>query len=199
VVYSADQGFAMGEHGLRMKVAPYDASYRSTLIAAMPGLIPAGSVCPQTPNATDIVATFHALAGIAPIDPIHGRDLTPLLRDPNAPWPHATLYESTGESYGSDVARTLADAPATAEHQKVPWYVALVRDRWKLVRYLRPGTSDELYDLANDPDELTNLRDIPAHRDRLLTLNRALDAELRRTNAPDRMLSPSDGLQRDPR
>ena len=42
VIYTADQGFAMGEHGLRMKFAPYDASYLSPLIVSMPGAIPAG-------------------------------------------------------------------------------------------------------------------------------------------------------------
>ena len=37
VIYSADQGFAMGEHGFRIKMAPYDANYRSPLIVSMPG------------------------------------------------------------------------------------------------------------------------------------------------------------------
>ena len=48
VIYTADQGFAMGEHGLRMKIAPYDASYRSPLIVSMPGTVAAGKVCKQT-------------------------------------------------------------------------------------------------------------------------------------------------------
>ena len=63
VVYTADQGFAMGEHGLRMKIAPYDASYRSPLIVAMPGTVAEGQFCRQTPNAPDLVATFFAVAG----------------------------------------------------------------------------------------------------------------------------------------
>ena len=53
----------MGEHGLRMKIAPYDASYRSPLIVSMPGTVAAGKVCTQTPNAPDLVATFFGLAG----------------------------------------------------------------------------------------------------------------------------------------
>ena len=66
VIYTADQGFAMGEHGLRMKIAPYDASYRSPLIASMPGTVAAGKVCPRVANAPDLVATFFALAGVKP-------------------------------------------------------------------------------------------------------------------------------------
>ena len=34
VVYTSDQGFANGEHGLRQKVAPYDAAYGSPLIVS---------------------------------------------------------------------------------------------------------------------------------------------------------------------
>ena len=37
VIYTADQGFSMGEHGFRTKLAPYDANYRSPLIFSMPG------------------------------------------------------------------------------------------------------------------------------------------------------------------
>ena len=45
VVYSADQGFAMGEHGFRAKLAPYDANYNSPLIVSIAGKLPAGKVC----------------------------------------------------------------------------------------------------------------------------------------------------------
>src|SRR5439155_27103 len=104
VVYTADQGFAMGEHGLRMKIAPYDASYRSPLIVSMPGTVAAGKVCRHTPNAPDLVATFFAVSGVKPPADLHGRDLTPLLKDPSAAWPHPVLYEHTGHDFGADVA-----------------------------------------------------------------------------------------------
>lgn len=42
VIYTADQGFSMGEHGFRTKLAPYDANYRSPLIVSRPGTIPQG-------------------------------------------------------------------------------------------------------------------------------------------------------------
>ena len=66
VVYTADQGYAMGEHGMRMKIAPYDASYRSPLIISRPGAVAAGKVCKRVVNAPDLVATFFALAGVKP-------------------------------------------------------------------------------------------------------------------------------------
>ena len=75
--------------------------FRSPLIIAQPGLTPAGKVCNVPVNAPDLVATFAAQAGVKIPWATHGRDLTPLLKDPAAAWPHPCLYEFTGENYGS--------------------------------------------------------------------------------------------------
>ncbi|MBI5800525.1 MAG: sulfatase-like hydrolase/transferase [Verrucomicrobia bacterium] len=183
VIYTADQGFGMGEHGFRTKLGPYDATYRSPLILSQPGLTPKGKVCNVPVNAPDLVATLAARAGVKIPWTTHGRDLTPLLRNPAAEWPHPCLYEFTGHNYGSSVARLLAGEPAKAEFHDVPWYVAVVQDGWKLIHYLRPGVGDELYDLKGDPEELTNLITTPQHLGRLTKLRAALKAELERTQA----------------
>jgi arylsulfatase A-like enzyme len=188
IIYTADQGYAMGEHGMRMKIAPYDASYRSPLIVSMPKTIPEGKVCPQTPNAPDLIATLFAVAGVKPPESLHGRDLTPLLKDPAANWPHPCLYEHTGEHYGDAVGKVLADDPKKAIYQKVPWYTAVVHGGWKYVRYLQPGVPEELYDLNTDPDELKNLAADPKHAEKLASLRVAMVAELKRTGAPAAML-----------
>jgi arylsulfatase A-like enzyme len=193
VVYTADQGFAMGEHGMRMKIAPYDANYRSPLIVSMPGTVAAGKVCRQTPNAPDLIATFFAAAGLKPPADHHGRDLTPLLKDPGADWPHPCLYEHTGHDFGDDVAKVLKENPKEAIYQRVPWYTAAVHGGWKYVRYLQPGVPEELYDLRSDPEELTNLIGQPKHAAKLTHLREALAAELRRTKAPEPMIPSSPG------
>jgi arylsulfatase A-like enzyme len=183
VVFSADQGFAMGEHGCWMKVAPYDANYRSPFIVSMPGVVAQGKVCPQVVSSVDLIATFFAFAGLEQPWKMHGRDFTALLREPGAAWPYPCLYEHTGESYGSDVARILKNKPKKAEHQNVPWYDAVVQDGWKYIHYLRAGEIEELYDLRNDPEELTNLAAAPEQRERLEKLRATLLAELHRTDA----------------
>jgi arylsulfatase A-like enzyme len=183
IVYSADQGFAMGEHGCRMKVAPYDANYRSPFIVSMPGVAAQGKVCPQVVSSVDLVATFFAFAGIEQPWKMHGRDFTPLLRDPEMAWTYPCLYEHTGETYGKDVAKMLKSKPAKAEHQNVPWYDAVVQEGWKYIHYLRAGEIEELYDLQNDPEELTNLAANPEQHQRLVKLRAALLAELHRTDA----------------
>jgi arylsulfatase A-like enzyme len=190
VIYTADQGYAMGEHGMRMKIAPYDASYRSPLIVSWPGVVAAGKVSGQTPNAPDLIATLFALAGIAPPDGLPGRDITPLFKNPSAAWPHPCLYEHTGHHYGDDVATVLVENPKEAIYQKVPWFTAVVHGGWKYIRYLQPGVPEELYNLAADPEELTNLAAKPDHATRLGQLRDALASELKRSRAPAAMMPP---------
>lgn len=139
VVYTSDQGFANGEHGLRQKVAPYEATYRSPLIVSMPGTIPDGKYCPQSVNAPDLVVTFFAQAGIELPWKMHGRDITPLLVQPDDDeWQHPTLFEHTGRDYGADVTKALSGGKE-AIHAGVPYYVALRHGRHKQVRVLPRG------------------------------------------------------------
>ena len=182
VVYSADQGFGMGEHGFRTKLAPYDATVRSPLIVSMPGLTKAGGVCSVPVNAPDLVATFLGQTGVEVPWAVHGRDLTPLLRNPSSNWPHACVYEFSGDQYGKQ-ARDLVEAtPDKAEYHNVPWYSVVVQGGWKLIHYWKPGVGDELYDLRRDPEELQNRVGDSAERSRLKTLRGALKAELERTS-----------------
>jgi arylsulfatase A-like enzyme len=181
-----------------MKIAPYDASYRSPLIISRPGRVAAGKVCRQTANAPDLIATIFGHAGVKPPDDLHGRDLAPFLQNPAADWPHACLYEHTGGSFGDDVAKVLQEKPQGAVYQKVPWYTAVVQGGWKYVRYLQPGVPEELYDLGSDPEELQNLSAEPKHVERLRRLRGALAGELKRTGAPAVMLPPARPAQGKP-
>jgi arylsulfatase A-like enzyme len=111
---------------------------------------------------------------------MHGRDLTPLLRNPDGPWPHPAMLVSTGRKFGSD---TNATPPGEQEAMDgVPWYV-MIRD--KRYKYVRPLVTDydELYDLEQDPEELDNLAVKAAHQDLLRRMRTAMIAELRRTEA----------------
>ncbi|MGB8170207.1 MAG: sulfatase/phosphatase domain-containing protein, partial [Chthoniobacteraceae bacterium] len=183
VIYTADQGFSMGEHGFRTKLAPYDANYRSPLVVSMPGTLPAGATCAHCVTSPDLVVTFHKFAGIEPAWPMHGHDLTPLLKDPAAPWPYAAFYEFAGEHYGREVAKVVNDSPANAVYHDVPWYVVARNDRWKLIHYLEAGQGEELYDLQNDPEELANVAGKAENKPLIEKLRDALKAELKRTDA----------------
>lgn len=198
IVYTADQGFALGEHGMRTKVAPYDANYRSPLIISLPARFPKGRVCTVPVNGPDLVATFCALAQVSVPWPLHGRDITPLLRNPASEWTHPTLYQHTGATFGRSVGATLRETPNDATYAGVPWYVAIRREEFKFVHYLQPGNGEELYDLTNDPDELKNLINQPAYTSQVARLRADLAAELTRTDAGFNLDTPKSSPGRRP-
>lgn len=183
VVFTSDQGFAWGQHGFQHKLAPYDATIRSPLIVSMPKTIPAGTVCRSPVGGVDLVPTFFKLAGIDLPWKMHGRDISPLLRDPQTAWPHPVLLSLTARKYGSDTAKVPTD-PRQRDLAGVPWWVFLVDGRYKYIRTLVDGEIEELYDLERDPEELHNLATKPAYAEKLRAMRTATIAELRRTEAP---------------
>ena len=165
VIFTADHGLALGQHGLMGKQNLYAHSTRIPLILAGPGVEPGGR-----PDALvwhgDTAATMLDAAGLPELPGIEGESLLPIASGRRAPPPRETF------------------AMVHAESQRA------VRDaRWKLIRYLpnaRPkngpapegrtsrGTrAEQLFDLAADPGETVNLARDPAHR---ATRDRLADA-----------------------
>lgn len=183
VVLTADQGYAWGQHGFRAKLAPYDANIRSPLIISMPGVLPEGKVCRTPVGGVDLPPTIFSFAGLDLPWTMHGHDLTPLLKNPNAPWPHTLIMPFTADQFGADC--DVVPAPPGNRHKSgLPWYVMLVdKNHRKYIRTLEANEPEELYDLEADPDELTNLAFNPAHAATVKRLRAAAIAELKRTGA----------------
>jgi arylsulfatase A-like enzyme len=183
VIYTSDQGFANGEHGLRQKVAPYEATYASPLIVSFPGQIPAGRFCLHSVNSPDLVVTMFAWAGIELPWKMHGRDFSRLMRDPDdSTWDYPTLYEHSGDDFGQNVTQAVMKE-SIAKHAGVPYYVAVRQGRWKYVYYLQRSESDELYDLLQDPEEQNNLVTVAEYQDRRAKMLQVLRAEVERSDA----------------
>ena len=182
VVFTSDQGFGWGQHGFCTKLAPYDATVRSPMIVSMPGTIPADKVCTKPVGGVDIVPTFFNFAGIDLPWEMHGHDMTTVLKDPEgAEWEHPVLLTLTDRRYGSDT--NTVPPPAEQLLNNVPWWVFLVDGKYKYIRSLLPGETEELYDLSADPHELNNLVTNAAHHDRIRRMRKAAVAELKRTGA----------------
>lgn len=151
VLYMGDNGYAWGEHGMIDKRAAYDESMRIPLLAHCPELIPAGTVVEKMVANIDVAPTLLAAAGLEPPESYDGRNFLPLVQGQTVPWRDALLYEYYWEW----------NFPMT------PTLHALRTDREKYIRPYGLWDVDELYDLAADPYEITNLAADPQQRGRV--------------------------------
>ena len=181
VVFAADQGLAWGQHGFQQKLGPYDATIRGPLLIRAPGVSKAGHVSQQPAGGVDIAPTIFSLAGIELPWKMHGHDLTPQLRGEQTRRPLLTAH--TGMSFGKDTDRIPTDRATLFATRDVPWWLSLHDGRYKYVRTLIAGETEELYDLERDPEELDNLALKAEHYARVKKLRAALILELKRTDA----------------
>jgi arylsulfatase A-like enzyme len=129
IIYTSDNGFIFGEHGLRGKLVPFEGSIKVPLLMRGPG-IPKDRTFNQLVSNLDVVATIIDLAGASPDVTLDGRSLAPLMADANVAWRKALLIEHAG-------------------------FFAGVRTETK--KYVvHSNGNEELYDLAADPYEIQN-------------------------------------------
>lgn len=142
VIYSSDHGDWLGDHGLILKGPMlYEGLLRVPLLMKGPG-VPAGLVTDQPVSTLDLPATFYEAAGFAAGLPQHGTSLWPVL-------------EGGTRDYAMSEWELLPNRVGVALSLRC------VRTRSaKLTMDLRSGIG-ELYDLVQDPDEMTNLFDDP--------------------------------------
>lgn len=140
VIYSADNGWYLGDLGLYDKRFMYEPGLNVPLLARGPG-IKAGGVPEQFVANIDLAPTFLDLAGLPVPDYMQGRSLVPLLRGESpADWRTSFYYRyyhdpghhNTAAHYGI----------RTATHKLIHYWK---KDAW------------ELFDLTKDPAEQNNL------------------------------------------
>ena len=139
VVLWSDHGWHLGEKEHWQKFTGWRICDRVPLMVRVPkgvrGLpegTRAGSVCERPVNLVDLFRTLTDLCGLPDKSDVMGRSLVPLLRDPSLAWPHAAIT-----------------------HLDQPESYAISTERWRYVHY--KGGDEELYDIASDPYEWTNL------------------------------------------
>lgn len=158
VVFTSDNGFFLGEHGLSHKWLMHEESIRIPLIIRDPrtsAVISQRELDPLVLN-IDLAPTLLELAGVAIPEGTDGRSLKPLLDGEAVPWRTDFFYEHHFH-YGGKIPRS--EGVRTA--------------KWKYITYydVEPAY-EELYDLKHDPREEHNLAGDPAHRDRLESLRK---------------------------
>ena len=149
VIYTTDNGFFLGDHGMYDKRFMYEESLRIPLLVRWPGKVKPGSVNDQLVLNLDFPETFLEIAGAKLPKDMQGRSLVPLFKG-KEPW---TWRESFYYRYYHDPGHhnTRAHYGLRTETHKLIYYWK--KDQW------------EMFDLVNDPQELRNLYNDPAqHR-----------------------------------
>jgi arylsulfatase A-like enzyme len=150
IIFSADQGLAVGQHGLMGKQNQYDCSVRMPYVYCGPG-IEAGRKIDAMVYLQSAFATTCEMAGVAAPQTVQFPSLVPLLTGEKD-----KLYDSIYGAYRD--------------------FQRMVRtDRYKLIRYPHVGEV-QLFDLRQDPWEMNDLAEKPRYAQTVKTL----DAELHR-------------------
>ncbi len=150
IIFSADQGLAVGQHGLMGKQNQYDHSVRMPFVFCGPGIEP-GRKLDALVYLQSLFATTCEMARIETPATVQFPSLVPLLTGRQK-----KLYDSVYGAYRD--------------------FQRMVRTQdYKLIRY--PHVNEvQLFDVKNDPWETTDLAEDPRYADTV----RRLDGELRR-------------------
>jgi arylsulfatase A-like enzyme len=172
VIYTSDQGFFLGDHGLFDKRFMYEESIRMPFIVRWPAGIKPGTKSDAMALNVDFAPTFLELAGQAAPRDMQGRSLVPVLRGRTpADW-RSSMYYRYYHDPGDHNTRAHYGV-RTATHKLIYFWK---KDQW------------ELFDLIDDPYELHNLYGQPGLEDLTARLKTEL-ARLKREARDDDQLA----------
>jgi arylsulfatase A-like enzyme len=141
IVYAADNGLAVGSHGLLGKQDMYEHSMKVPLIITGPG-IPKNEVRDALVYLYDLFPTLSDLSHLPAPQNIDGKDLTAIVKGKEK-----SVRSSIYTCYRNTVR-------------------AVRTDEWKLIRYPQRDFS-QLFNLKKDPLEIDNLAALPEYKQKL--------------------------------
>ena len=160
VIYTSDQGFFMGDHGLFDKRFMYEESLRMPFLIRWPGVIKPASASDAMALNVDFAPTFLDAARVPIPAEMQGRSLLPVLRGRTPSDWRTSMYYRYYHDPGDHNTRAHYGV-RTRTHKLIYFWK---KDQW------------ELFDLVNDPQELHNLYGTPDQE----TITASLKAELLR-------------------
>lgn len=164
VVFWSDHGYHLGEHnGVWQKRTLFEQCARTPLIIRAPRQRGNGQACRRIVEFVDVYPTLATLAGIEPPNNLSGRDLSPLLANPDASW--------------NGIAVTQVLRPADNRLDSQVMGCSIRTNRWRYTEWNGGAAGTELYDHHSDPMEFHNLAIEPD--DQAIAVMNRLRPELR--------------------
>jgi len=166
LIYTSDNGYALGSHGFQGKTLPYEEMARIPLIIVDPKSGCVGKRTKALAANIDMAPTILDFAGVSPLGNMDGKSLKPLLKDQKAKI-HGNILLI--QNWGSG---------------KCSWNkgATIVADKWKYIfwcygdKNLEPA--EELYNIDSDPFETKNLVKTNATPEILSRLRQLYDAKI---------------------
>ncbi|SHE81718.1 Arylsulfatase A [Mariniphaga anaerophila] len=161
VVYTSDQGFFLGEHGWFDKRLMYEESYRMPLLIRYPKAIKAGTVSDAFTMNVDFAPTFLDYANAPIPEEMQGISLRPVFENNGKKpdnWRKATYYHYYEYPSWHSVKR----------------HYGIRTERYKLIHFYNDVDEWELYDMLEDPQEMTNIYNDPKYKDVVKELKKEL-------------------------
>jgi arylsulfatase A-like enzyme len=184
VIYTSDQGFFLGDHGLYDKRFMYEPSLRMPFVVRWPAAIKAGGVQRGMAINADFAPTFMDLAGQRVPADMQGRSLVPLLKgEAPADWRTAMYYRYYHDPGHHDTRAHYG--VRTGTHKLIHFWK---QDEW------------ELYDLTADPNELKNIYGDPGQTETVARLKAELGRLKKELKDDDQFADklPPDGVDGPP-
>lgn len=141
VVYTSDNGWFMGDHGLFNKMWMYEESLHVPLIIRYPKEVKPGTVSDEFVSVLDFAPTFLDYSGKEKNSQFQGRSIKPILSgDTPDDWQSVHFYHYFGQF-------------------EVPSHYGIRTEDFKLIHFYEAQEEPkwELYDMRNDPREMVNL------------------------------------------
>ncbi len=147
VIFWGDHGYQLGEKGKWSKAGSlWEQGTRTPFIICDPREKTAGKVCPRVVQMVDLYPTLVALCGLDLPAGLEGRNIAPLLKQPEMPWDHPayTVWSEDGTHFSGVMVRT---------------------EKWRYAEFYGRGEGAMLLDPAADPHEVANLANDPKYAD----------------------------------
>ena len=183
VIFAGDNGYFMSEHGgLHDKRKAYEASIRIPIVMWNPMVQQPQKIENMVLN-LDLAPSILELAGLSTPEHMHGQSWNPLLDD-DTNGRSGFLYEYYRES----------DYRPRGGFPNTPTLHAYRTKDWKFVRYPDGDYESELYDLAEDPEELYNLAKNSDYSDQHAKMAAKLDSQLEAIDYTPPVKIPGGGI-----